>query len=297
MPGKSDRDIVSRRLTCRQRTQPKKDPYNKTKEGYDRILLRTFYLNKLGRLLICDNTIEKGSMSKGVLRSLRRFNSVLSSIKYSEASTSQEVFDKEKQYGANNYESIPVALIEGEGVFVWDVEGKRYFDFLSAYSAVNQGHRHPKIVQALKSQLDRLTLTSRAFYNDALGDYSEYATRLFGYDRLLPMNTGVESGETAIKLARRWGYDVKGIPRNEAKVVFAENNFWGRTLAAVSSSTDPSAYEGYGPYMPGFVMIPYDNLTALEVKLLVISKSNAFLVLGSLQRPKCVWVHGRTNSG
>ena len=204
-------------------------------------------------------------MSKSILRNFYRLNSVLSSAKYSEAPTSQQVFNKEKQYGATNYESIPAALTEGEGVFVWDVEGRKYFDFLSAYSAVNQGHRHPKIVQALKSQLDRLTLTSRAFYNDALGDYAEYATRLFGYDRLLPMNTGVESGETAIKLARRWGYDVKGIPKNEAKVVFAENNFWGRTLAAVSSSTDPSAYEGYGPYMPGFVLIPYDNLAALEV--------------------------------
>lgn len=204
-------------------------------------------------------------MSKGLLRSVRRFNSVLSSAKYSEASTSAEVFNKEKQYAAKNYESIPVALADGEGVFVWDVEGKRYFDFLSAYSAVNQGHRHPRIVEVMKSQLDRLTLTSRAFYNDALGDYAEYATRLFGYDRILPMNTGVESGETAVKLARRWGYDVKGIPKNKAKVVFAEENFWGRTLAAVSSSTDPSAYEGFGPYMPGFVIIPYDNLTALEV--------------------------------
>lgn len=204
-------------------------------------------------------------MSRGLLRSLCRFNSVLSSAKHSELSKSTEVFTKEKQYGANNYESIPVALTEGEGVFVWNVEGKRYFDFLSAYSAVNQGHRHPKIVQAMKDQLDRLTLTSRAFYNDALGDYAEYATRLFGYDKILPMNTGVESGETAVKLARRWGYDVKGIPKYEAKVVFAENNFWGRTLAAVSSSSDPTAYEGYGPYMPGFTLIPYDNLAALEV--------------------------------
>ena len=206
-------------------------------------------------------------MSKGVsvFRNLR-FNSVLSSVRHSEASSSQDVFNKEKHYGANNYESIPVALTDGEGVFVWDVERKRYFDFLSAYSAVNQGHRHPKIVEALKSQLDRLTLTSRAFYNDALGDYAEYATRLFGYDRLLPMNTGVESGETAVKLARRWGYDVKGIPKYEAKVVFAENNFWGRTLAAVSSSTDPSSYEGYGPFMPGFEIVPYDDLAALEVK-------------------------------
>lgn len=204
-------------------------------------------------------------MSKLALRSLSRFSSVRFSSTHSEVSSSQEVFKKEKQYGANNYESIPVALTKGEGVFVWDVEGKRYFDFLSAYSAVNQGHRHPKIVQVMKDQLDRLTLTSRAFYNDALGDYAEYATRLFGYDRILPMNTGVESGETAVKLARRWGYGNKGIPKNEAKIVFAENNFWGRTLAAVSSSTDPTAYGGYGPYVPGFVIIPYDNLAALEV--------------------------------
>ena len=204
-------------------------------------------------------------MSKGLLRCLRRFNSTLSSAKHSETAKSTGVFAKEKQYGAHNYESIPVALTEGEGIFVWDVEGKRYFDFLSAYSAVNQGHRHPKIVQAMKDQLDRLTLTSRAFYNDALGDYAEYTTRLFGYDKLLPMNTGVETGETAIKLARRWGYDVKGIPTNEAKVVFADNNFWGRTLAAVSASTDPSSYEGFGPYMPGFHIIPYDNLVELEV--------------------------------
>ena len=181
------------------------------------------------------------------------------------ASTTAEVICKENQCGAHNYEPIPVALNKGEGVFVWDMEGKRYFDFLSGYSSVNQGHRHPKIVQAMKNQLDLLTLTSRAFYNDAFGEFAEYATRLFGYDKILPMNAGVESGETAIKLARRWGYDVKGIPENMAKVVFAENNFWGRTLAAVSSSSDPSVYGRFGPYMPGFVSIPYDNLAALEV--------------------------------
>ena len=212
--------------------------------------------------------MKQSAMSRSLVRSLCRF-SVLSSAKNSEVSTSAEVISKEKQYAARNYESIPVALAEGEGVYVWDVEGKRYFDFLSSYSAVNQGHRHPKIVQAIKSQLDRLTLTSRAFYNDALGEYAEYATRLFGYDRILPMNTGVESGETAVKLARRWGYDVKGIPKNEAKVIVAENNFWGRTLAAVSSSTDPSAYEGFGPYMPGFVTVPYDNLAELEVQVVI----------------------------
>jgi len=150
---------------------------------------------------------------------------------------------------------------------VWDVEGKQYYDFLSAYSAVNQGHCHPKILEALHKQADILTLTSRAFYNDCLGEFEEFACKLFGYDRLLAMNTGVEGGETACKLARKWGYKVKGIPHNQAKTVFAANNFWGRTLAAVSSSTDPSAYSDYGPFMPGFVTVPYNNLAALEEEL------------------------------
>ena len=144
------------------------------------------------------------------------------------------------------------------------MDDKRYLDFLSAYSAVNQGHCHPKIVAALTEQAQRLTLTSRAFYNDQLGEYSEFVTKLFGYDRVLPMNTGVEGGETAVKLARRWGYDVKGIPDNQAKVLFARNNFWGRTLAAISSSTDPSSYNGYGPLMTGFGLVPYNDLSALE---------------------------------
>merc|ERR1711970_1691856 len=181
--------------------------------------------------------------------------------------TSQEIFDKEAQFGAHNYAPIPVAIERAEGVHVWDVEGKQYYDFLSAYSAVNQGHCHPKILEALHKQADILTLTSRAFYNDCLGEFEEFACKLFGYDRLLAMNTGVEGGETACKLARKWGYKVKGIPHNEAKTVFAENNFWGRTLAAVSSSTDPSAYSDYGPYMPGFVTVPYNNLAALEEEL------------------------------
>ena len=181
--------------------------------------------------------------------------------------TSARAIELEEQYGAHNYHPIPVVLSRGEGVFVWDVEGKRYYDFLSAYSAVNQGHCHPKIVQALTEQASKLTLTSRAFHNDVLGEYEQFMTKLFGYDKLLPMNTGVEGGETAIKLARRWGYDVKGIEKNKAKIIFAEGNFWGRTLAAVSASTDPSSYTGFGPYMPGFDLVPYNDLDALEKAL------------------------------
>jgi ornithine--oxo-acid transaminase len=173
----------------------------------------------------------------------------------------------EEKYGAHNYHPLPVVLTKGEGIFVWDNHGKRYFDFLSAYSAVNQGHCHPKIIAALVEQAQKLTLTSRAFHNDILGEYEYFMTQLFGYDKLLPMNTGVEGGETAIKLARRWGYDVKGIEKNKAKIIFAEGNFWGRTLAAISSSTDPSSYEGFGPYMPGFELIPYNDLGALEKAL------------------------------
>lgn len=181
--------------------------------------------------------------------------------------TSARAIELEEQYGAHNYHPIPVVLSRGEGVFVWDLEGKRYYDFLSAYSAVNQGHCHPRIVQALTEQASKLTLTSRAFHNDVLGEYEQFMTQLFGYDKLLPMNTGVEGGETAIKLARRWGYDVKGIEKNKAKIIFAEGNFWGRTLAAVSASTDPSSYTGFGPYMPGFDLVPYNDLDALEKAL------------------------------
>lgn len=150
---------------------------------------------------------------------------------------------------------------------MWDVDGRRYFDFLSGYSAVNQGHCHPKIVNALCEQAKKLALTSRAFFNDALGEYEEYITKLLGYDKVLPMNTGVEGGETAIKLARRWGYDVKGVPKYKAKILFAANNFWGRTTSAVSSSTDPESYEGFGPFMPGFEVIPYNDVSALQSKL------------------------------
>ena len=173
----------------------------------------------------------------------------------------------EDQFGAHNYHPVPVVLEKGEGVFLYDVDGKRYFDFLSGYSAVNQGHCHPEIIKALTEQAQKLTLTSRAFYNNLLGAYEKYITNYFGYDKVLPMNTGVEGGETAIKLARRWGYAVKGIPENQAKVIFAEGNFWGRTLAAISSSTDPSSYKGFGPYMPGFGLVPYNDLAALETAL------------------------------
>ncbi|XP_011058062.1 PREDICTED: ornithine aminotransferase, mitochondrial isoform X3 [Acromyrmex echinatior] len=191
--------------------------------------------------------------------------------------TSQQVFDRESKYGAHNYHPLPVALCKGQGVFMWDIEGKRYFDFLSAYSAVNQGHCHPRIYKALIDQAKTLTLTSRAFYSDLLGEFEEYITKLFSYDKWLPMNTGVESGETACKLARKWGYSCKGIPENQAKIVFAEGNFWGRTMSAVSSSTDPNSYNGFGPFMPGFEIIPYDDLPALE-QALVDPNVCAFMV-------------------
>ena len=175
--------------------------------------------------------------------------------------------EKESKYGAHNYHPLPVVLSKGEGVYVWDVNDKKYFDFLSAYSAVNQGHCHPKIIKSLNEQASQLTLTSRAFHNNILADYEEYITKLFGYDKVLPMNTGVEGGETANKLARKWGYLKKGIEENKARIIFANGNFWGRTLAAISSSDDPSSYKGFGPYMPGYSLIPYNDLEALEKEL------------------------------
>ena len=181
--------------------------------------------------------------------------------------TSQDLIALEDKYGAHNYHPLPVVLSKGEGVYVWDVEGKRYFDFLSAYSAVNQGHCHPKIISALNEQAATLTLTSRAFHNDVLGQFEKYITELFGYDKVLPMNTGVEGGETANKLARKWGYLKKGIEDNKARILFAKGNFWGRTLAAISSSDDPVSYKGFGPYMPGYDLIPYNDLEALETEL------------------------------
>ena len=181
------------------------------------------------------------------------------------SNNAQQYIDLEEKYGAHNYHPLPVVLDRGEGVFVYDVDGKRYFDFLSGYSAVNQGHCHPKIIAALTDQASKLTLTSRAFHSNLLGEYEKYITEYFGYDKVLPMNTGVEGGETAIKLARRWGYTVKGIEANQAKIIFATGNFWGRTMAAISSSTDPSCYENFGPFMPGFELIPYNDLAALEL--------------------------------
>lgn len=173
----------------------------------------------------------------------------------------------EDRFNAHNYHPIPVVIERGSGVYVWDVEGKRYYDFLSAYSAMNQGHCHPRIVNAMIEQAQKLTLTSRAFYNNMLGVYAEFITQFFGYDRVLPMNTGVEGGETAIKLARKWAYEVKGVPANSAKVIFAKGNFWGRTLAAISSSSDPSSYTNFGPYMPGYELVDYNDLAALEAAL------------------------------
>lgn len=185
--------------------------------------------------------------------------------------------DLEHHFGAHNYHPLPVVLEKAEGIYMWDVEGKKYLDFLSAYSAVNQGHCHPRIVKALVNQASKLTLTSRAFHNNLLGEYEKYITQYFGYDKVLPMNTGVEGGETAIKLARRWGYAVKGIPENEAHILFVEGNFWGRTMAAISSSNDPSSYAGFGPYMPGFSLIPYNNLQALETALQANPNIAAFM--------------------
>lgn len=182
-------------------------------------------------------------------------------------STTQQFIERELAYSAHNYHPLPVVLERGQSVYVWDVEGKRYFDFLSGYSAVNQGHCHPKIVAAMIEQAQRLTLTSRAFHSNLLGEYAEYVTAYFGYDKVLPMNSGVEAVETALKLARRWGYDKKGIPANQAKIITVEGNFHGRTLNVVSFSTDPTSRDGFGPFMPGYEVIPYNDLDALSVAL------------------------------
>lgn len=179
----------------------------------------------------------------------------------------QHYITLEDQYGAHNYHPLPVVLNRGEGVYVWDVDGKQYYDFLSGYSAVNQGHCHPAIVQSFIQQAKKLSLTSRAFYNDALGEYERYITAYFGFDKVLPMNTGVEAVETAIKLARRWGYAVKGIPENKAKIIVCGGNFHGRTSTVISFSSDPSSYSRFGPFMPGFEIIPYDDLDALATAL------------------------------
>ncbi|XP_066595571.1 ornithine aminotransferase, mitochondrial-like [Prorops nasuta] len=219
------------------------------------------------RLLPAVKSLEKSCLL-GETRKLKECSRSLSS---------QEVFARESKYGAHNYHPLPVALTRGEGVFMWDIEGKRYYDFLSAYSAVNQGHCHPRIYKVLVDQAKTLTLTSRAFYSDLLGEFEEFITKLFGYDKWLPMNTGVEGGEIAVKLARRWGYSMKGIPDNQAKVIFAEGNFWGRTMSAISSSTDPQSYAGFGPFMQGFENVPYDDLDALDKKL-ADPRVSAFMV-------------------
>ncbi|PJA99074.1 MAG: ornithine--oxo-acid transaminase [Ignavibacteriales bacterium CG_4_9_14_3_um_filter_30_11] len=177
---------------------------------------------------------------------------------------SKDFIELEEKYGAHNYHPLPVVLAKGKGVFVWDVEGKKYFDFLSAYSAVNQGHCHPKIVAAMNEQAKVLTLTSRAFFNNCLGPYEKYITEYFGYDKVLPMNSGAEADETAIKLCRRWAYDKKGVKENDAKIIVCKDNFHGRTITIISMSSDPDSYKGFGPYTPGFIQIPYNDINALE---------------------------------
>ncbi|MBV5314006.1 MAG: ornithine--oxo-acid transaminase [Prolixibacteraceae bacterium] len=181
--------------------------------------------------------------------------------------SAKNYMDRESQFGAHNYHPIPVVLERGEGIYVWDVEGKKYFDFLSAYSAVNQGHCHPKIVKALIDQAQKLALTSRAFYNNVLGEWEEYMTKLFGYDKMLPMNSGAEADETALKLIRKWAYKVKGVPKTEAKIIVCNGNFHGRTITIISMSSDPDSYNDYGPYTPGFINIPYNDMDALEKAL------------------------------
>ena len=181
--------------------------------------------------------------------------------------TAPEFIDREARYGAHNYHPLPVVLERGEGIYVWDTDGKKYFDFLSAYSAVNQGHCHPKIVKAMTDQAQKLALTSRAFYNDVLGEWEEFVTRFFGYDKVLPMNTGAEADETALKLCRKWAYMKKGVPDGKAKIIVCDGNFHGRTITIVSLSNDPESYAGYGPFTPGFIKIPYNDIPALEKAL------------------------------
>jgi ornithine--oxo-acid transaminase len=195
------------------------------------------------------------------------FNQSFMITEITEKLTSEEIIQLEEKYGAHNYHPLPVVLAKGEGALVWDVDGKQYYDFLSAYSAVNQGHCHPRIIDAMVEQARTLTLTSRAFYNDKLGVYEKYMTGYFGYDKVLPMNSGAEADETALKLCRKWAYMKKGVPENQAKIIVCEGNFHGRTITIISMSTDPDAYTGYGPYTPGFITIPYNDLPALEKAL------------------------------
>jgi ornithine--oxo-acid transaminase len=218
----------------------------------------------------CDETACNGAQELPVPEStmLRRLTRAVPARRLSGPRVSSaEAMALEHKHGAHNYHPVPVVIERAKGVFVWDPEGRRFFDFLSAYSAVNQGHCHPKIIAALKEQAERVTLTSRAFFNSTLGPYEKYITEYFGYDRVLPMNTGVEACETAVKLCRRWAYDVKKVKPYEAKIIVAEGNFWGRSIAAVSSSTDPESYGGFGPFLPGFVKIPYDDVDALAAAL------------------------------
>ncbi|MEN2413499.1 ornithine--oxo-acid transaminase [Flavobacterium mesophilum] len=205
------------------------------------------------------------------------------------SSKSEVLIEKENKYGAHNYHPLPVVLERGEGVYVWDVDGKKYFDFLSAYSAVNQGHCHPKIVKAMIDQAQKLTLTSRAFYNDKLGNYEEYVTNYFGFDKVLPMNTGAEAVETALKICRKWAYEVKGIPENQAQVIVCENNFHGRTTTIISFSNDETARKNFGPFTDGFIKIEYDNLEALE-KALESSKNIAGFLVEPIQGEAGVYV-------
>ena len=203
---------------------------------------------------------------------------------------SQYFIGLENEHGAHNYHPLPVVLDKGEGVYVWDVEGKRYFDFLSAYSAVNQGHSHPKIVDALIEQAQKLTLTSRAFYNSKLGEYEKKITKLFGFDKVLPMNSGAEAVETALKIARKWSYEVKGIKGNSAKIIVCENNFHGRTTTIVSFSNDPDAHNNYGPFTPGFIKIPYNDLVALETVLKEDAENIAAFLVEPIQGEAGVYV-------
>jgi len=200
---------------------------------------------------------------------LNILNSVVQTKKFKSMNslTAKDYMNRESRFGAHNYHPIPVVLERGEGIFVWDVEGTKYFDFLSAYSAVNQGHCHPKIVKALTDQAQKLALTSRAFYNNVLGEWEEYMTKLFGYDKMLPMNSGAEADETALKLIRKWAYKVKGVPKTEAKIIVCNGNFHGRTITIISMSSDPDSYNDYGPYTPGFINVPYNDIKALEKAL------------------------------
>ncbi|MDR3286568.1 MAG: ornithine--oxo-acid transaminase, partial [Prevotellaceae bacterium] len=198
--------------------------------------------------------------------------------------------EREEKYGAHNYHPLPVVLEKGKGIFLWGIDGKRYYDFLSAYSAVNQGHCHPRIIEAMKQQAEKLTLTSRAFYNNVLGEYEEYICKYFGYDKVLPMNTGAEADETALKLARRWGYIHKGIEENKAVIIACDGNFHGRTITIVSMSTDPDSYKNYGPFTPGFIKIEYNNVDALEKTLNENGKNVAAFLVEPIQGEAGVYV-------